>query len=122
MDNKWINSSNYITMTIRFKQQGDGRKSWVIDEKEIIYESPINKIHNEMLEKALKKHDYMSLGEVLLWVGDEDFGDEATALIDWWRTTCKMVIEYQKSKPNEENVVAFLETLPKFTHDKKNKN
>lgn len=104
-------------MEIRFKLQGDGRKSWIID-GDLTYDSPVNKIHNQMLEKALKKHDYMSLGEVLVWVNDEDFGDEATALLDWWRSTCKMIDEYQKTKPNEENVVAFLETLPKFTHDK----
>ena len=105
---------NHKTMTIRFKLQGDGRKSWVIDEKEIVYKSPINKIHNERLAEVLKQYDYESLAEVLIWVDDVDYGDEAKAILDWWKSTCKDIIGYKKGKPNEENVGAFIETLTIF--------
>ena len=101
-------------MNIRFKLQGDGRKSWIIDDKEIVYESPINKIHNERLAEVLKRFDYESLAEVLIWVDDVDYGDEAKAILDWWKKTCKDIIAYTKLKPNEENVGAFIETLTIF--------
>lgn len=99
-------------MTITFKQQGDGRKSWIIDEKEMILESPTNKIHNERLQAILTEHDYLSIGEVSMWVNDADYGKEAKSIIDWWITTCKLVADYVSLHPNEETAVEFLNKLP----------
>jgi hypothetical protein len=101
-------------MTITFKQQGDGRKSWIVDQKEIVYESPTNKIHNEQLQTILKDNDYLSIGEVSMWVNDVDFGAEAQSIIDWWTTTCKLVKKYVDLNPNEEDCVQFLATLPTY--------
>ena len=103
-----------ISMTIRFKAQEDGRKSWVIDEKEIVYESPTNKIHNERLQAILTEHDYLSIGEVSMWVNDADFEAEAQSIIDWWIVTCKLVSNYVDLNPKEETSVQFLATLPTF--------
>jgi hypothetical protein len=100
-------------MTIKFKQQGDGRKSWYID-TELTYDSPTNKIHNERLQAILTEHDYLSIGEVSMWVNDVDYGAEAQSIIDWWITTCKLVANYVALNPNEETAVEFLETLPTF--------
>ena len=100
-------------MNITFKQQGDGRKSWIID-TELTYESPINKIHNEQLQAILTEHDYLSIGEVSMWVNDADYGAEAQSIIDWWIVTCKLVSDYVSLKPNEETSVQFLATLPTF--------
>lgn len=100
--------------TIRFKQQGDGRKSWVIDEKEIVLESPTNTAHNAMLKEILAEHDYLSIGELSLWLNDEDFGAEATAILNWWISTCKLVAAYVEANPNEENAIDFINTIPKF--------
>jgi len=101
-------------MNIRFKAQEDGRKSWVIDEKEIIYESPTNKIHNELLQTILTEHDYLSIGEVSMWVNDVDYGAEAQSIIEWWITTCKLVSKYVDLNPEETDCVQFLATLPTF--------
>jgi hypothetical protein len=101
-------------MTIKFKQQGDGRKSWYIDQTELTYDSPTNKIHNERLQAILTEHDYLSIGEVSMWVNDVDYGAEAQSIIDWWTTTCKLVANYVALNPNEETAVEFLETLPTF--------
>jgi hypothetical protein len=101
-------------MTVTFKQQGDGRKSWIIDQTEIVYESPTNKIHNEQLQQILKDNNYLSIGEVSMWVNDVDFGAEAQSIIDWWTTTCKLVSKYVDLNPNEEDCVQFLATLPTF--------
>jgi hypothetical protein len=98
-------------MEIIFKQQGDGIKSWYID-AELTYKSPTNKIHNERLQAILDEHNYLSIGEVYLWVNDDEFGDEAQSIIDWWITTCKLVADYVDLHPNEETAVEFLNTLP----------
>ena len=100
-------------MNITFKKQGNGTKSWYIDGI-LTYESPTNKIHNEQLETILKDNDYLSIGEVSMWVNDVDFGAEAQAIIDWWITTCKLVADYVALNPNEETAEEFLATLPTF--------
>lgn len=100
-------------MKVTYKQQGNGTKSWIID-GELTYESPTNKIHNELLEAILIEHDYVNIGEVSMWVNDADYGAEAKAIIDWWITTCKLVAEYISLNPNEETVEEFIKTLPKL--------
>ena len=101
-------------MTVTFKQQGDGRKSWIIDGNEIITESPTNKYHNEMMQTILKDNNYLSIGEVSMWVNDAEYGAEAQSIIDWWITTCKLVANYVALNPNEEDCVQFLSTLPTY--------
>ncbi len=100
-------------MTITFKQQGNGTKSWYIDGV-LTYESPVNKYHNEMLQGYLKDLNYLSIGEVSMWVNDADYGKEAQALINWWTTTCKLVAEYVALHPNEETAEEFILTIPKL--------
>ncbi len=102
-------------MTIKFKQQGDGRKSWIIDGNEIITESPTNKYHNEMMQTILTDNDYLSIGEVLMWVNDTKYGAEAQSLINWWINTCKLVAEYVDLHPNEETAEEFILTIPTLT-------
>ena len=108
-----INNITTDNMIVTFKQQGDGRKSWYID-TELTYESPTNKIHNEQFQQILKDNNYLSIGEVSMWVNDVDFGAEAQSIIDWWTTTCKLVSNYIDLNPNEEDCVQFLATLPTF--------
>lgn len=105
---------------ITYKLQGNGVNSWVITytengevvKKEMLYESPTNKMHNELLQAILAEHDYLSIGEVSMWVNNEDFGVEAQSIIDWWISTCKLVADYVALNPQEETAVEFLETLP----------
>jgi hypothetical protein len=101
-------------MTITFKQQGDGRKSWIVDQTELIYDSPTNKYHNEMMQEILTDNNYLSIGEVSMWVNDAEFGAEAQSIIDWWITTCKLVAKYVALNPNEETAAQFLATLPTY--------
>ena len=99
-------------MTIRFKQQQDGRKSWVINEKEITYESPTSKLHDDKLYAILTQYNYINIGEVSMWLNDEVYGAEAQSIIDWWTLTCKLVAAYVESNPNEQTAAQFLESLP----------
>jgi len=98
-------------MTITFKQQGNGLKSWIVD-GELTYDSPINTYHNKMLETYLKEYNYLTIGEVQMWVNDADFGTEAQSIINWWISTCKLVAEYVDLHPNEEEAAEFILTIP----------
>lgn len=100
-------------MEIIFKQQGNGTKSWIVD-GQLTYDSPTNKLHNDMLQAILTEHDYLHIGEVAMWINDADYGAEAQSIIDWWITTCKLVAEYVSLHPNEEDCITFINTLPNF--------
>lgn len=100
-------------MNITFKQQGDGCKSWIVDD-ELTYESPTNKIHNQIFKDILKEYNYLNIAELLLWLNDTQYGNEALSIINWWKSTCLLVEEYVSSNPNEETAVEFLNNLPKL--------
>jgi len=101
-------------MTITFKQQSNGVKSWIVD-GQLTYDSPINTYHNKMLQSYLDEYNYLSIGEVAMWVNDADFGAEAQAIINWWINTCKLVAEYVDLHPNEEEAQEFITTIPTLT-------
>ena len=122
MENKSVIIPKYDRKEITYKLQANNHESWIVvyylnDEvvyKEMVYESPTNKHHNEKLAEVLKKYNYESLADVLIWVDDVDYGEEAKAILDWWKKTCKDVITYTKLNPNEETAGSFLETLTIF--------
>ena len=101
-------------MNITFKQQGNRTKSWYVD-GELTYESPVNTYHNNMLQGYLDELNYLSIGELAMWINDVEYGAEAQALINWWITTCKLVAEYVDLHPKEETATEFILTIPKLT-------
>ena len=50
-----------------------------------LYSIEINDYHNQMLDDVLKKYNYLSLGEVSLWLNDSNYGTEAQSIIDWYK-------------------------------------
>ena len=108
-------------MTITYKRQGDGRNSWLIvdnEDKYMMYTSPANHFHNEMMKQVLENNNYLTIGEVALWVNDPVYGAEANNIIAWWTSTCKMVEAYVITNPEETDCVQFLSTIPKYTNTK----
>jgi hypothetical protein len=101
-------------MTITFKQQGNGVKSWIVD-GQLTYDSPTNTYHNNMLQGYLDELNYLSIGEVVMWVNDTKYGAEAQSIINWWIPTCKLVAEYVDLHPNEETAEEFILTIPTLT-------
>lgn len=105
---------------ITYKLQSNDTHSWVITytengefvKREMLYESPTNKMHNERLQAILTEHDYLSIGEVSMWLNNEDFGAEAQSIIHWWIETCKLVAEYVALHPQEEDCINFINNLP----------
>jgi hypothetical protein len=97
--------------TFTYKLQGNGVDSWIVTdtngEKSMSYISPIemykkevNDFHNTLLENVLKQHNYISIGEVALWL-QTDYNDEAHSIINWW-------------KLSSEQVIAHLETITEY--------
>jgi hypothetical protein len=110
--------------TFTYKIQGNGVDSWIVTdtngEKTISYISPIelykkevNDYHNSLLENVLKQHNYISLGEVLMWVGTE-FNDEAQSIINWWKLSSEQVLAHLETITKYQDSLTFCLTITKF--------
>jgi hypothetical protein len=110
--------------TFTYKLQNNGVDSWIVSENnvptEIIYISPIelykkevNDYHNTLLENVLKQHNYISLGEVPMWLGTE-FNDEAQSIIDWWKLSSEQVLAHLETITEYQNSSEFCETISVF--------
>lgn len=78
------------------------------------YCNEINTAHNELFTQLYTERDYLSIGEISLWLSDETYGQEATDLINWWRLTCNLVSAYLEAVTEETQINDFLTTLPPF--------
>jgi hypothetical protein len=110
--------------TFTYKLQGNGNDSWIVTNsdgtKYISYISPIelykqevNEFHSSMLTEILKQHDYISLGEVPMWLGTE-FNQEAQSIIDWWKTTSNQVLAHLEKITEYQDSLTFCETISIF--------
>jgi hypothetical protein len=108
--------------TFEYKLQGDGRDSWLVTdgtEKFMSYISPIEvykkeieDYHNLMLVDLLNRKNYLSLGEVSLWVEDENYGTEATQIIEWFKSTYQTIVEHLEKIEQYQNPQTFISSLP----------
>lgn len=83
---------------------------WDIDE----YKLRVNDAHNALFRRMYNERNYLSIGELTLWLNDVKYGDEALMLRNWWLQTCKTVEEYL-SNVDEETAISieeFIQSLP----------
>ena len=110
--------------TFTYKLQNNGVDSWIVSENnvptEIIYISPIelykkevNDYHNTLLENVLKQHNYISLGEVALWL-QTDYNDEAHSIINWWKLSSEQVMAHLETITEYQDSLHFCLTITKF--------
>lgn len=80
------------------------------------YSDRVNEAHNALFRSLYQERNYLSIGEISLWVDDAEFGVEAKALRNWWNETCKEVANYLNDVTEETAlpVEEFIETLPKI--------
>jgi hypothetical protein len=58
------------------------------------YAKEVNELHNLLLEDLLRRKNYLSLGEVALWLEDENYGAEANQIIAWFKNTYNLIIAH----------------------------
>jgi hypothetical protein len=52
------------------------------------------------------------LGEVSLWVEDENYGTEATQIIEWFKSTYQTIVEHLEKIEQYQNPQTFISSLP----------
>jgi hypothetical protein len=58
------------------------------------YAKEVNELHNLLLEDLLRRKNYLSLGEVALWVEDANYGEEAIQIINWFKSTYQLIVAH----------------------------
>jgi hypothetical protein len=76
------------------------------------YAKEVNDLHNLMLEDLLKRKNYLSLGEVQLWIEDSIYGSEATQIINWYKSTYRQITDHLKTITEYKDPQTFLQSLP----------
>ena len=75
------------------------------------YAKELNDLHNLMLEDLLKRKNYLSLGEVQLWIDDELYGSEAKQIINWYKSTYRQITDHLKTITEYKDSQEFIESL-----------
>jgi hypothetical protein len=79
-----------------------------------LYSIEINDYHNQMLDDVLKKYNYLSLGEVALWLNDVNYGAEAQSIIDWYKSSYDYIVSHIATITVYQDPTEFLLTIPKL--------
>jgi hypothetical protein len=75
------------------------------------YAMEVHDLHNILLEVVLKKYNYLSLGEVSLWLNDVNLGAEAQIVIDWYISTYKEVEAHLLTVTDYQDPTIFIATI-----------
>ena len=75
------------------------------------YAMEVNDLHNILLQVVLKKYNYLSLGEVSLWLNDVNLGAEAQIVIDWYISTYKEVEAHLLTVTDYQDPTIFIATI-----------
>jgi hypothetical protein len=75
------------------------------------YAKEVNDLHNELLYDLLRRKNYLSLGEVYLWVNDSVLGSEATAIINWYKSTYQQIVVHLASVSEYQDPQIFIDTI-----------
>ena len=101
----------------------ENKKNWKVTDGDSIYVSElspievykkeVNEYHNSLLEKVLNDHNYVSLGEVALWL-QTDYSEEAQSIIGWWKQSSEQVIAHLETITDYGDSSEFCSTIIKF--------
>jgi hypothetical protein len=76
------------------------------------YAMEVNDFHTSLLNEVLKKYNYLSLGEIQMWLGDKEFGTEAQQISDWYKSTYLIVSAHLESVKEYQEPEVFTSTIP----------
>ena len=77
-----------------------------------IYEKEVNELHNLLLGDLLKRKNYLSLGEVTLWLNDDSYGVAANQITEWFKSTYNLINNHIETIEIYQDPQEFISTLP----------
>lgn len=78
------------------------------------YSKELNEAHNTLFTQYYLSRDYVNIGEIVIWLDDDVYGEEATKLINWWKITSKDLLDYLKIVTEETTIPIedYINNLP----------
>ncbi len=77
------------------------------------YCNELNEAHNAIFRKLYTERNYLSIGELSIYLSDKEYGIEASELVNWWKYTCKLVAAHCEEVVEETaNLDKFIDSLP----------
>lgn len=78
------------------------------------YSKELNEAHNTLFTQYYLSRDYVNIGEIVIWLDDDVYGEEATKLINWWEITSKDLLDYLKIVTEETAIPIedYINSLP----------
>jgi len=79
-----------------------------------IYSKELNEAHNTLFTQYYLSRDYINIGEIVIWLDDDVYGEEATKLINWWKTTSISLLNYLETVTEETAIPVedYINSLP----------
>lgn len=110
------------TQALQWQQQTGGELKTIEYEPgakdAVLYIDKANALHNSLFEQYYRERNYLSIGEIGLYVNHPVFGFEATALMQWWWQTCDLVAAHCATITGLTSLdpQTFINNLPPFTY------
>lgn len=78
--------------------------------------SKINQLHNELFDRILEQHNYLSIAELNIWGQnpESEYYNEAISILNWFTSTCVLIEQYASTvtEVNYQEPEAFIASLP----------
>lgn len=76
----------------------------------------INQLHNELFDRILEQHNYLSIAELNIWGQnpESEYYNEAISILNWFTSTCVLIEQYASTvtEVNYQEPEAFIASLP----------
>jgi hypothetical protein len=78
------------------------------------WKAETNQLHNQLFESYYSPLDYEGVGDIALFITDQEFSAEAISLREWWKATWKQIEAVTEAEAQQTSPQEFINQLPVF--------
>jgi hypothetical protein len=78
------------------------------------WKAETNQLHNQLFESYYVPLDYEGVGDIALFITDQEFSAEALSLREWWKATWKQIEAVTEAQAKQTSPQDFINSLPVF--------
>ena len=78
------------------------------------WKAETNALHNQLFESYYSPLDYEGVGDIALFITDQEFSAEAISLREWWKATWKQIEAVTEAQAQQTSPQDFINSLPVF--------
>lgn len=81
------------------------------------WKSEANQLHNALFESFYAPLKYEGIGDIALFITDEEFSEEAISLREWWKATWKQIEAVTEAEAQQISPIDFINSLPIYVSE-----